>query len=51
MTETILKISLPGFALVFLIVILFWNSFKKFGILDKILVNEKYYYSRLRRLH
>jgi hypothetical protein len=51
MTETILKISLPGFALVFLIVILFWNSFKKFGIIDKILVNERHYYNRLKRLH
>ncbi|HEV8283615.1 MAG TPA: hypothetical protein VGQ09_04855 [Chitinophagaceae bacterium] len=51
MTENVLKISLPGFALVFLLVILYWNSFKKFGIIDKIEFNERHYYNRLKRLH
>ena len=51
MTATALKIFLPGFALVFLWIILFWNSYKKFGVIDKLLSNEKQYYNRLKRLH
>ena len=51
MTGITLRIYLPGFAIIFLAVALFWNSFKKFGIVDKTLPNEKDYYNRLNRLH